>query len=87
MPKLEVTRLELNALIDAVMLTRADQNLTPELSELYSELHVKLETCLELWINGGEIELEVPPEFRKIGVSKWTKVLPPHDEGCARHGE
>jgi len=86
MPSIEVTRKELEALIENVMNHRIeckpDEEIRYEYCTMLSILHSKLEDALELWINGGEVELPVPAHMKAMGVNKWTKVHPPHDEGC-----
>ena len=86
MPQIDVTRKELEALIACVMESRINE-VQDEFTEMLPDLHLKLENALELWINGATIELPIPEHFRKLGVTKWEKEYPPHDEGCDRHGE
>ena len=81
MPNLDITRLELELLIECVAYQRTELNMLPEDNEKLPDLHLKLENALELWINGATIELPIPEHFRKLGVSKWEKEYPPHDEG------
>jgi len=85
-PQIDVTRKELEALIACVMESRINE-VQDEFTEMLPDLHLKLENALELWINGATIELPIPEHFRKLGVTKWEKEYPPHDEGCDRHGE
>jgi len=82
MPKFEVSREQLEDLIQAVMYLRTDLTLDFEMGERLVDLHIKLEDALELWINGGEVEIPVPPHYKAMGVNKWTLIHPPHDEGC-----
>jgi len=79
-PQIDVTRKELEALIACVMESRINE-VQDEFTEMLPDLHLKLENALELWINGATIELPIPEHFRKLGVSKWEKEYPPHDEG------
>ena len=80
MPEIDVTRKELAALIACVMESRINE-VQDEFTEMLPDLHLKLENALELWINGGTVELPIPEQFKKLGVSKWEKEYPPHDEG------
>jgi hypothetical protein len=47
-------------------------------------LHVKLEEALELWINGGLVEVPIPPHLQGIGIAAIHIEHPPHDEGVGR---
>jgi hypothetical protein len=82
MPSVEVTRKELEELIDAVMLHRCNHDGDADYGMMLTDLHLKLENVLELWIHGGEVELPIPAHMKAMGVDKWTRVYPPHDEGC-----
>ena len=86
MPKLEVTRHELELLIESVMYLRIFGDVEFDFGVDLSCLHLKLEDALELWINGGTIEIPVTPALRKLGVCNHEIVHQPHDEGCVRHG-
>lgn len=81
MPSIELTREQLEATIDAVMIHRINHDGDAEHGMVLAELHLKLENALELWIYGGSIELPVPEHMKKMGVRSWTKECPPHDEG------
>lgn len=88
MPNIEVTVKELEHLISCVMQSRANYANTVDhdyLMEL-ADLHLKLENALELWTNGGVVEIPVPAHLKKLGVQKWEKEYPPHPEECVRHG-
>ena len=87
MPHLEVTRKELEQLIESVMHLRSFGDVEFEFGVELSLLHLKLEDALELWINGGTIEIPVSPKLKALGVCKHEIVHQPHDEGCERHGE
>lgn len=78
---LEVTRDEMEDLIQAVMLLRADLSIDPDMSYRLEELHIKLEERLDLWIHGGEIEVPIPEHLKGMGVASIHKVYEPHDEG------
>ena len=84
MPKLEVTREELEDLIQSVMLLRCDLSVEPEMGQRLINLHVKLEETLELWINGGLVEVPIPPHLQGIGIAAIHIEHPPHDEGVTR---
>jgi len=79
-PQIDVTRKELEALIGCIMECRINGDVDLD-TEGFPDLHLKLENALELWINGGTVELPIPEQFKKLGVSKWEKEYPPHDEG------
>ena len=86
MPQIDVTRMELESLIQCVVECRLHATIESEScmfmnTEDLPDLHLKLENALELWINGGTVELPIPEQFKKLGVSKWEKEYPPHDEG------
>jgi len=81
MPEIDVTRTELELLIECVAYQRTELNMLPEDNEKLPDLHLKLENALQLWIYGGTVELPVPEHFKRIGTVKWEKVYPPHDEG------
>lgn len=83
MPNIEVTRKELELLIDAMVILRVTGGTGhADVDMLLPDLHLKLENALELWIYGGEVKLPVTPRMKEMGVVGWTKVCPPHDEGC-----
>jgi len=88
MPNLEVTREELEILIDAMMFHRIDTQPTCvgglEYIEKIGNLHVKLEETLELWINGGLIEMPVSEKMKALGVASIHREYPPHDEGVGK---
>jgi hypothetical protein len=88
MPHLEVTREHLEDLIQAVMYTRLNVALEekPDTNFLLRlmDIHTKLEDTLELWINGGIIELAIPPHLQNMGIHSIQKVCPPHDEGLTK---
>lgn len=76
-----LTRVELDATIDAVMLHRLNNDGDAEYGEMLSKLHLKLENELERWIKGYEEELPLPPHMKALGVQRWVKVHPPHERG------
>ena len=79
MPIIEVTKLELEALIECVMESRIN-DVQDRFTEMLPDLHLKLEVALELWINGSTKELPIPPSLQRIGVTKYEEVYPPHPE-------
>ena len=86
MPKLEVSREELEILIDAVMMHRIDTPPTCvgglDYIKKVADLHVKLEEALELWIHGGVVEVPIPDYLKDIkGISSMEIEHPPHDGG------
>jgi len=80
MPQIDVTRKELETLIECVAYQRTELNMLPEDNEKLPDLHLKLENALELWINGATIELPIPEHFKRLGVSRWEKEYPPHPD-------
>jgi hypothetical protein len=87
MPQIDVTRKELEALIEAILHSRLYNDGTPEEGILLMELHLKLENALELWIHGATVEIPVPEHFKKLGVSKWEVEHPPHPDKGDVHAE
>jgi len=89
MPKIELTRPELEALIDSVMVSRANVDPgfaggDPEYGLMLAMLHLKLEEALELWINGGLVEMPIPPRLQGLGIASIHIDHPPHDEGVTK---
>ena len=86
MPTIEVTRDDLEDLIQAVMYTRLNVALEekPDTDFLLrlTYVHQRLENALEQWIYGWEEKIIIPENFLGKGIYSWTKVHPPHDEGC-----
>lgn len=78
MPSIELTREELEAAIDAVLLHRLNNDGDADYGMMLATLHLRLENALELWINGGEVDIPVPEHMKAMGVSAWKKVYPPH---------
>ena len=75
-----VSREEMEALIDAVMLHRLNNDGDQDYGVMLAKLHLKLENQLELWKKGYEEELPIPPSMKLLGVQRWVKVHPPHGD-------
>ena len=84
MPILELSKEELEILVDAMMFHRV--NTQPdcvgglEYIEAIGNIHLKLETALEFWVNGGVEELPVPEWMKKLAVVSIQKVHEPHGD-------
>jgi len=85
MPSIDVTRKELEALIEAILHSRLYNEGTQEEGRMLAELHLKLEDALELWINGATTEIPVPAHFKRLGVTKWEVEHPPHPDKGDSH--
>jgi len=77
MPQIDVTKEELEALIECVVECRII-GVQDMFTNVLPDLHLKLENALEQWVNGSTEELPVPEHFKALGVTKWEKVHPPH---------
>ena len=84
MPSIDVTRKELEALIECVMESRIN-DVQDRFTEMLPDLHLKLEVALELWINGATTEIPVPAHFKRLGVTKWEVEHPPHPDKGDSH--
>ena len=82
MPQIDVTKNELEHLIACVMDARADYADVGDHDYLMAlaDLHLKLENALQLWTEGGTVELPIPPSLQRLGVTKYEKEYPPHPE-------
>jgi hypothetical protein len=92
MPSLDISREHLEDLIQAVMYARlnialdSDPEVDPDTDFLIrlAEVHLKLEDALDLWINGGIVDIPIPAHLQGMGIAGIQKVYPPHDEGVAK---